>query len=226
MSGSRRILNPAELTDQPATWPIAHRKQLGIGAIATFVNDTVVTPDGKTIERQFTIHPGAVGIIAWNDADQIAVVKQYRHPIGYELIEPPAGLLDQDNEDFLTGAQRELAEEAGLAAGRWRILVDVFASPGAGEESVRIYLATELTETAAPDGFKADAEESAMEVCWAARAQLVDAIFAGKIQNPTMVTGILALETARNNRRLEQLRAADSVWEARAVKAERVNQAH
>ena len=66
------------------------------------------------MQRQYLLHPGAVGVIAWDDADRIAVVRQYRHPVGFQLVEPPAGLLDADDESWLAAAQRELAEEAGL----------------------------------------------------------------------------------------------------------------
>ncbi len=217
-----RVLSRAELCDESRSWPIQQRETLGRGRVSAFVNDTIATPGDQTIQRQFTTHPGAVGVIAWNQQDQIAVVKQYRHPVGYELIEPPAGLLDHDNEEFLLAAQRELAEEVGLAAEHWKVLVDLFTSPGASEESLRIYLATDLTPTDAPVGFEAEGEEIEMEVCWAARADLLEAIFAGQLQNPTMVTGLLALETARLSGRLDQLRVADACWGARTVWSGRV----
>jgi ADP-ribose pyrophosphatase len=137
--------------------------------------------------------------------------------VGFQLTEPPAGLLDADGETWLSAVQRELAEEAGLSAVRWQVLVDLFTTPGANQESLRIYLARELAEVAAPDGFVADHEEADMEVCWAARADLVDAVLAGTLQNPTMVAGILALEVARLSGRLDNLRGADAEWPARSV---------
>ncbi|MGB4272241.1 MAG: ADP-ribose pyrophosphatase, partial [Propionicimonas sp.] len=82
-------------------WPIAAHSVLGRGAISDFVNDDVITPDAGRMARQYTLHPGAVGVIAWDEADRIAVVRQYRHPVGFQLSEPPAGLLDHDREDFL-----------------------------------------------------------------------------------------------------------------------------
>ncbi|HEY3339594.1 MAG TPA: NUDIX hydrolase [Propionicimonas sp.] len=198
-------------------WPVAGHVVLGHGNVSDFVNDTVVTPDGGRMERQYTLHPGAVGVIAWDAEDRIAVVRQYRHPVGFQLTEPPAGLLDGDGETWLTAAQRELAEEAGLSAERWDVLVDLFTTPGANQESLRIYLARDLTETAAPDGFVADHEEADMEVCWAARSDLVDAVLAGQLQNPTMVSGVLALEVARLSGRLDALRDPGTDWPARAV---------
>jgi ADP-ribose pyrophosphatase len=216
-----RQLDRSEVADAPMAWPVAGHSVLGHGRVSDFVNDTVVTPDGGRMERQYTLHPGAVGVIAWDDADRIAVVRQYRHPVGFQLTEPPAGLLDADGETWLTAVQRELAEEAGLSAERWQVLVDLFTTPGANQESLRIYLARGLSEAAAPDGFVADHEEADMEVCWAARADLVDAILAGQLQNPTMVSGVLALEVARLSGRLDDLRDAEADWPARAEWAAR-----
>lgn len=214
-----RELARAEVADTPLVWPVTAHRVLGSGRVSDFVNDTVETPDGTTMDRQYLLHPGAVGVIAWDEADRIAVVRQYRHPVGFQLVEPPAGLLDADGESWLAGAQRELAEEAGLRAGRWQVLVDLFTTPGANQESLRVYLARDLASAEVPDGFAAEHEEAHMEVCWAARADLVDAVLAGKLQNPTMVSGVLALEVARLSGRLDDLRVADADWPARAAKA-------
>lgn len=190
---------------------------LGQGRISGLVDDQLQTPSGDLIERQYLSHPGAVGVIAWDDSDRIAVVRQYRHPVGFRLAEPPAGLLDHDGEDYRAAAARELAEEAQLQAGDWRVLVDVFTSPGSTEESLRIFLATGLAPAPIPDGFVVEGEEADMDLCWVARQELVDAILAGRLQNPTMVAGVLALETARLSGRLAELRPAGSAWPAREV---------
>jgi len=160
----------------------------------------------------------AVGVVAWDAADRIAVVRQYRHPVGFQLVEPPAGLLDADGESWVAAAERELAEEVGLRAGRWQVLIDLFTTPGANQESLRVYLARDLSEAPAPEGFVAHHEEADMEVCWAARADLVDAVLAGRLQNPTMVSGVLALEVARLSGRLDDLRPAHADWPARAAR--------
>jgi len=217
----QRQLAADEIADLALAWPVVGHRVLGRGAVSDFVDDQVLTPSGETMARQYLLHPGAVGIIAWDDADRIAVVRQYRHPVGFQLTEPPAGLLDHASEDFLVAAARELAEEAGLSAGRWQVLVDLFTTPGANQESLRVYLARELTAAPVPDGFVADHEEAHMEVCWATRADLVTAVLAGRLQNPTMVTGILALETARLSGQLDSLRPADAPWPAREVWAAR-----
>ncbi len=206
-----------EVTDVPQAWPVTAHQVLGSGAVSDFVNDAVTIPDGSTMQRQYLLHPGAVGVIAWDENDRIAVVRQYRHPVGFRLVEPPAGLLDADGESWTSAAERELAEEAGLKAARWQVLVDLFTTPGACQETLRIYLARDLSGAPAPDDFVAHHEEAHMDLCWARRADLVDAILAGKLQNPTMVSGVLALEVARLSGRLDDLREADASWPARTA---------
>jgi ADP-ribose pyrophosphatase len=149
----------------------------------------------------------------------VAVVNQYRHPVGFKEIEAPAGLLDVDQEDPLIAAQRELAEEAELAARDWRILVDMFSSPGGSSESIRIFLARDLVQTPRPEGFVLGDEEAHMDVHWAALADVVDAIYAGRLQNPSLVVGALSLTTAIHENRLDQLRPGNSPWSARTVRA-------
>ena len=213
-----RRLDRAELADQAEDWPVVEHRLLAAGRVTDFVEDAVRTPNGEIMRRQYTLHPGAVGVIALDEDERIAVVLQYRHPVAHRLVEPPAGLLDQDGEDPLVAAQRELAEEAGLAASDWRVLVDLFTSPGATQESVRVYLARGLSVVAWPDGFEPESEEASMEVAWAGRADLVDAILAGRLQNPVMVSGVLALEAAIASGRLERLRPAEAAWPSRAVR--------
>ncbi len=215
-----RVLTAAEAGDLPLCWPVVRHQVLGRGAVSDFVNDTVETPTGDLMARQYLLHPGAVAVIAWDDEDRIAVVRQYRHPVGFQLTEPPAGLLDSDDASFVGAAQRELAEETGLAASDWRVLVDIFTTPGANQESLRIFLARGLSHVGRPEGFVLDHEEADMEICWVPRADLVDAVFSGRVQSPTMVTGTLALEAARLGGRIDSLRRLDAPWRARKVHAQ------
>ena len=88
--------------DEPMKWPVTDREVLGTGRVSSFVEETISTPSGEEIVRQYVTHPGAVAIVAWReDTDDIAVLRQYRHPVGMELVEIPAGLLDVDGEDYL-----------------------------------------------------------------------------------------------------------------------------
>ena len=218
MGSEPRLLGPGEAVDVPAHWRIDAHRVLGEGAVSDYVDDVVRTPDGEQMHRQYLLHPGAVAVIALDDHDRVVVVRQYRHPVGFQLIEPPAGLLDADDESFLAAAQRELAEEAMLAADDWRLLIDMFTSPGCNSESIRFFLARGLREAPRPDGFVVEHEELHMEICLVPLADLVDGIYAGQVQSPTIVAGVLALEAARLAGRLDDLRPADSPWPAREVR--------
>jgi len=216
-----RVLAAGEVGDEPLAWPILSHEVLGSGVISDFVRDVVEAPAGRLMKRAYLVHPGAVGIIALDDAERVVVVRQFRHPVGFRLLEPPAGLLDADGESWLEAAQRELAEEAELEASDWRVLVDFMTSPGCLQETLRVYLARGLAPAARPDGFVVEHEEAEMEVCLVALDDLVDAIYAGRVQNPTMVVGALAAYAALRTGRVDALRTPASGWPARAAKAGR-----
>ena len=202
--------------DEPMSWPVMSRDVLGEGRVSSFVDEHIKTPSGEIIQRQYLTHPGAVAVVAWReDTDEIAVLRQYRHPVKMELVEIPAGLLDVDGEDWLPAAQRELAEEAELKADRWDVLVDMCTTPGACEESLRVYLARDLSASTRPEGFVLEGEEAHMSWGWVPRADLVEAVLAGGCQSPTLVAGIMALEVARLSDRLDQLRPTSAEWPIR-----------
>jgi 8-oxo-dGDP phosphatase len=208
------VLSRDELIDVPFAWPVETSTVLAQGKITSYVQDQVRTPDGELILREYLKHPGAVGVIALDDHDRVALVRQYRHPVRHRLIEPPAGLLDVDGEDYLQSIQRELAEEVGLAAQRWAVLVDLFTTPGILGESLRIYLARELTDVDHPEGYVREGEEAHMDTVWASLDDLVEAVLDGRLHNPTVVSGVLAAWTARERDGFASLRAADSSWPA------------
>jgi 8-oxo-dGTP pyrophosphatase MutT (NUDIX family) len=209
------VVGPDELLDAPEAWPVTSTAVLASGQVAQFVQDQITTPDGELIAREYIQHPGAVGVIALDDELRIALVRQYRHPVRHRLIEPPAGLLDVAGEDYLLTAQRELAEEVGLAATSWRVLVDLFTTPGMVGEALRIYLARDLGQAAAPDGFSRHGEEAHMDTVWASLADVVDAILDGRLHNPTVVAGALAAWTALQRDGFATLRPPDAPWSAR-----------
>jgi 8-oxo-dGDP phosphatase len=209
------VLPRAELTDAALSWPVASSRVLAEGKIASFVQDQVHTPDGEEMTREYLRHPGAVGIIALDDQSRVAMVRQYRHAVRHRLIEPPAGLLDVDGEGYLLTAQRELVEEAGLAAASWHVLVDLFTTPGILAESLRIYLARDLAPADAPEGFARTGEEAHMDTVWAPLDDVVDAVLAGDLHSPSLVAGVLAAWTARERDDFASLRPASAGWAAR-----------
>lgn len=155
--------------------------------------DRVVMPGGDTATREIVEHFGAVAVAAIRDRGEtaepeIAMVRQYRRSAGRRLWELPAGLLDIAQEDPLECARRELQEEAGLLAGQWGLLVDMFTSPGVMDEAVRIYLATDLTEVERPAG---EHEEADMEVAWVPLATARRMVMTGEVGNAIAVAGIM-----------------------------------
>lgn len=208
--------------DRAEDWTIDEHRVLGTGRVCSFVEDDIRPPSGEVFTRQYLTHPGAVAVIALDEQDRVAVVHQYRHPVAMKLVEPPAGLLDAEGESFLAAAQRELAEEALLKAEDWRVLVDIFTTPGGCEESIRIYLARGLSATARPEGFVVEDEEAHMDISWMPLDELATQTLAGTIQSPSMVSGTMALQAARLAGRLDELRPADAPWPARDLWAARV----
>lgn len=211
------LLSRTDLVDAVSTWPVRGTSELAQGHIARFVRDQVETPSGEEIAREYLQHSGAVAVIALDEDQRVALVRQYRHPVRHRMLEPPAGLLDIEGEDYLTAAQRELAEEVDLGARDWRVLVDPFSSPGIIAETLRIYLARDLYAVTAPEGFLREGEEAHMDTVWAPLADLVDAVLAGDLHNPSLVSGVLAAWTALHRRGFDALRPADAAWSAREV---------
>jgi ADP-ribose pyrophosphatase len=144
------------------------------------------------------IHPGSVGVIGLDDQERVLLIRQYRHPVGHLLWEPPAGLRDVDGEPTWRTAARELAEEAGYRARDWHTLLDVFTSPGMTNERVRIFLARGLTEIPEDEAdFERIHEEADMPVAWVPLDDAVAAVRRGDIHNPLAVMGILSVYAAR-----------------------------
>jgi 8-oxo-dGDP phosphatase len=184
------------------------------GHILTLRADEVRMPGGEVKTREVIEQFGAVGIVALDEDDRVVLIRQYRHPVGETLVELPAGLLDVPGERAYRTAARELAEEAGLTAGRWDLLVDLRVSPGLSDEAVRVFLARDLAPVPDADRHVGTDEETDLGVHRLALSEAVAAVFTGEIQNSLAVAGLLAAAYARD-RSWETLRPADSPWPAR-----------
>jgi len=145
--------------------------------------------------REFVEHPGAVAVLAVDDAERILLIQQYRHPIQTRDWELPAGLLDVEGEDPLAAAQRELAEEVDLAAADWQPLLSLHTSPGGSDELITIYLARRLTATDAP--FDREGEELDLTLRWVSLDEAVEAVLAGRLRNSILIAAVLAAHARR-----------------------------
>ena len=180
------------------------------GKIFALRRDEVLMPQGTTATRDVVEHYGAVAVVAMDSvspAGNIALIYQYRHPFGRRLWELPAGLLDIHGEPAQLTAGRELVEEAGLTASSWQLLVDLDSTPGFSDESVRVYLATGLTEVGRPE---AHDEEADLRLHWYPIAEAARMVFRGEIVNAIAVSGILAAYV--HSQGFAALRSTDAEW--------------
>ena len=118
------------------------------GPLFRILHDKLIEPGGHASERDVIRHNGSVVIMAMDTSKSrknpwIVIERQYRHAANQYLWELPAGKLDA-GEDALTGAKRELEEETGYSAKKWRPLVEYYASPGFLGESMKVFIAEGL----------------------------------------------------------------------------------
>ena len=160
----------------------------------------LVDPDGRTFERVVVRHPGAVTIVPVHDDGRVTLVRQYRAAVDALVLEIPAGTRDKDGEEPEATARRELAEEAGLEAADWELLIATWNTPGVSDQRTLLYLATGLTSVSArPQGV----EEGYMTV-ETIHLDDVEALVAdGSLRDETTVLGLyMARQRLRETGRL------------------------
>jgi 8-oxo-dGTP pyrophosphatase MutT (NUDIX family) len=189
-------------------FPVVGTELVHRGAVLALRVDEVRMPGGRVAEREVVEKQGAVAVVALDEQGRVLLLHQYRHPVGRRLWELPAGLLDVAGEEPVLAAARELAEEAGLAARQWSVLVDVASSPGFTDEAVRVFLAQGLSPVASGTG--SDDEESDLTSAWVPLADAVACVLSGEIASCTAVAGLLGLATLRSAG--AQPRAVDAGW--------------
>jgi ADP-ribose pyrophosphatase len=195
VSGATEDLDIRDITDR---WPVASSAVLGDGTLVRLRRDTVRMPDGDEVARDILEHPGAVAVLALDEAGRVLLIRQYRHPVGRLLWEIPAGLRDVAGEPTHVTAERELLEEAGYRAAEWHALVDFFPSPGISTERVRVFLARGLSRVPESERtFVPVHEEAHLLVAWADLDELVARVLAGQLHNGVSALGILSAYAAR-----------------------------
>jgi ADP-ribose pyrophosphatase len=196
---------------QRHTFPVAESRDIYRGRVMAVRADQVEMPGGRLATREIVEHYGAVAIAALDADNRLAVIDQYRHAVRRRLCELPAGLLDVPGEDPAVTAARELAEEAGLAATEWSVLLDVVPSPGFTDESVRVYLARGLSEVDRPD--PGDDEEADLSSGWLPITEAVAGVFTGEIVNAVSVAAVLAVQAVLGG--VATPRPVDAPWRDR-----------
>ena len=148
-------------------------------------------PDGERHEREIVHHPGAVAVIPLHPDGTVTLVRQYRAALDAEMWEIPAGLRDVEGEPTEQTAERELIEEAGLRPGNLEHLVTFHNSPGFSDESVVVYVATDMIEV--PDD-RQSVEEQHMLIVRLPLDDVRAMVRDGRITDAKTVIGLLALD--------------------------------
>ncbi len=153
-------------------------------------HDTIVEPGGKRAERDVIRHNGSVVILALDNSKSkkdpwVVIERQYRHAANQFLWELPAGKLDA-GEEPVAGAQRELEEETGYKAKKWRPLVEYYASPGFLGEAMKVFLAEGLIA-----GDAHPEEDEQIELRLVRLSDLIRMIEKGAILDGKTITSVL-----------------------------------
>jgi 8-oxo-dGTP pyrophosphatase MutT (NUDIX family) len=178
-----------ELQDEPVDPDIVSSDVVYDGMVWDVRRDTF-RYNGGELTREYVDHTGAAAIVAIDDEQRVLLIQQYRHPIRHRDWEIPAGLLDVTGESPLETAQRELKEEADLAASAWEPLVSIFTTPGGNDEVVHLFLARGLSPIG--EAHAREAEEADIRIEWVPLQDAVTGVLEGRLRNGILTAGVLA----------------------------------
>jgi len=155
-----------------------------------------IVEDGRKVTRDVVRHNGSVVILAIDDAKSkrdpmIVMERQYRHAAKEYLLEVPAGKMEE-GEDALAGAKRELLEETGFQARRWRKMVRYFASPGFLGEWMQVFIAEGLTSGAAQPEY-----DEQLEIELIPLSKLLRMIEEGKVHDGKTLISVMLYDRLR-----------------------------
>lgn len=159
------------------------------------VSDEVEEPGGVRVRRDVVRHPGSIVVLALDNADAdsgrtplLLLERQYRYPANARLWELPAGRIDP-GESHLSAAKRELLEETGFTASRWRRALSFYASPGFLDEVMHVFLATGLKRGKAQPEY-----DERIRVHFLPLRQVIKMCFSGGIRDGKTLASIFWLE--------------------------------
>lgn len=167
------------------TYRLIQSRRVFDGKVVALRLDEVETPGGERFVAEIVEHRGAVGIVPVTADGRVLLVRQYRLPVGRDLLEIPAGTIEPGEPPDVC-ARRELAEEVGQAAARWDPLLTFYPSPGILTEQLHLYLARELTPRSLPR------EEEDLRVEAVALADAYRRIDSGEICDSKSIIGLHA----------------------------------
>jgi ADP-ribose pyrophosphatase len=157
-------------------------------------SDLVLEPSGVQTRRDIVHHSGSVVILAVEESSagpRVLLERQYRHAAGSLLWELPAGRIDAGERE-LQAAKRELLEETGYSAKRWKRILKFYASPGFVAETMAIYLAEELRP-----GIAQPEEDESIAVRFVPLKQAVRMVVKNTIRDAKTIAGVLWLSHDR-----------------------------
>jgi len=170
---------------------VLSRRLVYQGPVFWVTSERVVEPSGVRVLREVVRHTGSVVVLATVDAGndpKILLERQYRHAADSYLWELPAGKLDP-GEDPLAGAQRELEEETGFHARRWKRILHFYVSPGFLEETMAVYMARGLKR-----GQAAQEEDESISSRFFPLSVAVRMVITGKLRDAKTISSVLWLD--------------------------------
>ena len=165
--------------------PTLHSERVYQGKVVSLRVDTVELPSGRQTKREIVEHGACTAVVAIDADGDVLLVRQYRKAVEEALLEIPAGNVEPEEEP-LECARRELEEETGFGAEKWRELGFFYSSPGFCTEGMHVYLATGLRQAER----EAD-EDEIIEVVRVPLSCVAETIASGEIRDAKSIAGLL-----------------------------------